>query len=115
MSVTSAIKLWGYPSSLQDITDLFISHLLGKISAIPWSEQGLNEETGTIQEQLLKLNRKGWWSVASQPAVNGVRSDDRVFGWGPRGGFVFQKAFVELFLPSGDWKVLKDKIGRAHV
>ena len=110
MSVTSAIKLWGYPSTIADITSLFVEHLLGRISAIPWSEQGLNEETSTIREQLLKLNRKGWWTVASQPAVNGVRSDDKVFGWGPRGGFVFQKAFVELFLPSADWQTLRSKV-----
>jgi methylenetetrahydrofolate reductase (NADPH) len=58
----------------------------------------------------LKLNKKGWWTVASQPAVNGVRSSDPVFGWGPKNGFVFQKAFVELFLPSEDWKTLQSKL-----
>ena len=110
MSVNQAIRLWGYPTSISSITELFLKHILGEISAIPWSEEGLNEETNTIQEQLLRLNRKGWWTVASQPAVNGVRSDDRVFGWGPRNGFVFQKAFVELFLPSSDWKELQAKL-----
>jgi len=70
----------------------------------------LNEETNTIKSQLLKLNQKGWWTVASQPAVNGVKSTDAVFGWGPKHGFVFQKAFVELFIPSKDWKILHEKL-----
>jgi methylenetetrahydrofolate reductase (NADPH) len=110
MSFNQAIKLWSYPSSVQDITNLFLQHLEGKLSAIPWSEEGFNEETSTIKDQLLKLNRKGWWTVASQPAVNGVPSTDQIFGWGPKNGFVFQKAFVELFLPSKDWNELHAKL-----
>lgn len=107
MSVNQAIELWEYPTSLSDITRLFIRHIEGALSALPWSEQGLNEETGTIRDQLLAINRRGWWTVASQPAVNGVRSSDPIFGWGPRNGFVFQKAFVELFLPSTSWASLR--------
>jgi methylenetetrahydrofolate reductase (NADPH) len=110
MSVNQAIKLWSYPSSVQDITSLFLQHIEGQLSAIPWSEEGFNEETNTIKEQLLGLNKKGWWTVASQPSVNGVRSSDPIFGWGPKNGFVFQKAFVELFLPSRDWKELHAKL-----
>jgi methylenetetrahydrofolate reductase (NADPH) len=110
MSVNQAIKLWGYPKSVDDITQLFIHHIEGSLNAIPWSEEGLNEETNTIKSQLLTLNKKGWWTVASQPAINGVRSSDAVFGWGPKNGFVFQKAFVELFLPSTDWSTLHAKL-----
>ncbi|CZR56732.1 probable methylenetetrahydrofolate reductase 2 [Phialocephala subalpina] len=110
MSINQAIKLWGFPKSVGDITELFIKHIEGSLSAIPWSEEGLNEETHTIKSQLLQLNKKGWWTVASQPAVNGVRSSDPIFGWGPKNGFVFQKAFVELFLPSKDWTTLKARL-----
>jgi methylenetetrahydrofolate reductase (NADPH) len=115
MSINQAIKLWGYPTSRDDITDLFIRHIDSSLSAIPWSEEGLNEESHTIKSQLLKLNRKGWWTVASQPAVNGVRSSDQVFGWGPKNGFVFQKAFVELFIPSEDWKTLQAKLTSSSI
>ncbi len=107
MSINQAIRLWGYPKSVSDITQLFIHHIEGGLSALPWSEQGLNEETGTIKQHLLSLNRRGWWTVASQPAVNGIRSSDPIFGWGPRNGFVFQKAFVELILPSASWSSLR--------
>lgn len=115
MSVNQAIKLWGYPTFRDDITDLFIRHIEGSLSAIPWSEEGLNEESHTIKSQLLKLNQKGWWTVASQPAVNGLRSTDQVFGWGPKNGFVFQKAFVELFIPSSDWKTLQQKLSSEEI
>ncbi|KAG7136236.1 Methylenetetrahydrofolate reductase 2 like protein [Verticillium longisporum] len=110
MSVTQAVRLWGHPKSSEDISTLFIKHIRGELSAIPWSEEGLSPETNIIQEQLIELNTRGWWTVASQPAVNGVPSRDATFGWGPSHGFVFQKAFVELFLPAADWKVLSERL-----
>lgn len=110
MSSSSAIKLWGHPVETSDITKLFIRHIEGNLASLPWSEEGLSEETLTIKSQLLNLNKKGWWTVASQPAVNGIRSSDRIFGWGPPNGFVFQKAFVELFLPAADYHKLREKL-----
>lgn len=32
-----------------------------------------------------------------QPNVNGAQSEDQVVGWGPRGGYVYQKAYLEFF------------------
>ncbi|RYP85469.1 hypothetical protein DL770_005027 [Monosporascus sp. CRB-9-2] len=110
-----AITLWGYPKKPEDINDLFVRHLKGELSAIPWSEEEFNAETATITNQLLALNSKGWWTVASQPAVNGLPSSDPTFGWGPQQGFVFQKAFVEFFLPSAEWRVLLEKLQSAEV
>ncbi|KAM0073823.1 methylenetetrahydrofolate reductase 1 [Fusarium odoratissimum] len=110
MYVTQAVKLWGYPKTRQDINDLFVKHIRGELSAIPWSEEELRAESSTIQPNLLQLNRKGWWTVASQPAVNGLRSSDGTFGWGPPNGFVFQKSFVEFFIPANEWDTLKAKL-----
>ena len=90
-STPQALRFWGYPIVVDDISSIFRRHISGELDALPWSEEGLNPETNTIRDELLKLNSKGWWSVASQPAVNGVKSTDPVFGWGPRNGFVFQK------------------------
>ncbi|KAK6581051.1 hypothetical protein PZA11_006539 [Diplocarpon coronariae] len=115
MSVAQALKLWNHPLSPADITSLFIRHIEGSLPAIPWSEEGLNEESNTIKSQLLTLNQKGWWSVASQPAVNGVTSSDPIFGWGPKNGFVFQKAFVEIFIPSSEWVSLRAKLASATI
>jgi len=63
---------------LEDITSIFLKHIEGQLSAIPWSEEGLNEETNTIKQELTLLNKKGWWTVASQPAVNGIKSTGRI-------------------------------------
>lgn len=110
VSTPQALKLWGHPVSQSDICTLFKRHIEGDLEAVPWSEQHLSEETLTIAPQLLALNAKGWWTVASQPAVNGVKSTHPVFGWGPKNGFVFQKPFVEFFIPSADFKTLKPRL-----
>ena len=111
VSTPDAKQLWGSPCTREDISNIFRRHLEGEIDAMPWSEENLQPETLTIKNELLSLSKKGWWTVASQPAVNGVRSTDPVFGWGPRNGFVFQKPFVEFFIPSSDWKYLQQELG----
>ncbi|KAF2177457.1 methylenetetrahydrofolate reduct [Zopfia rhizophila CBS 207.26] len=110
VSTPQALRLWGHPVNTSDISTIFRKHISGELEAIPWSEQGLNPETSIIRDELLALNSKGWWSVASQPAINGVKSSDPVFGWGPKNGFVFQKPFVEFFIPSSDWAKLKPRL-----
>ncbi|KAI5854378.1 methylenetetrahydrofolate reductase-domain-containing protein [Tricharina praecox] len=110
MSHSQAAKLWGFPAAPEDISALFVRHITGDLSAIPWSEQDLNEESKVIRDELVALNKKGWWTVASQPAVNCCRSDDATFGWGPTGGFVFQKAFVEFFCSTDDLVRLEGKL-----
>lgn len=102
VSVPEARKLWGEPKSVEDISACFRRHLEGEIDSMPWSEETLQPETLTIKNELLSLINKGWWTVASQPAVNGIRSTDPVFGWGPRNGFIFQKPFVEFFIPNDE-------------
>ncbi|KAF8537061.1 methylenetetrahydrofolate reductase-domain-containing protein [Trichophaea hybrida] len=110
MSHSQAINLWGYPVSLTDVSDIFVRYIKRELHAIPWSEQGLNEESKVIQNELVALNEKGWWTVASQPAVNCCRSDNPIFGWGPDGGFVWQKSFVEFFLPPQDLERLEQRL-----
>lgn len=87
----SGLRLWKQPSSPEDISSLFTSYVRGDLPAIPWSEDPLAAETITIQKHLIGLNQSGRWTVGSQPAVDGIQSGDDVFGWGPKGGYVFQK------------------------
>ena len=104
LSPSAARAKWGFPTSRKDISALFQKHVVGDLDQLPWSESGLNEETAVIRNELCQLIQdKGWWSIASQPAVDGLPSSDRIFGWGPQRGFVFQKAFVEFFIPASDW------------
>lgn len=98
-----ATRKWGTPETTSDIIKLFINYLSSKIDLLPWADQALSPETALIQEQLFELNNKGWFSLASQPAINGCRSSDKILGWGPESGVVYQKAFVELFIPKQEW------------
>jgi len=68
------------------------------VSSSPFSSLPLSSESLTILPHLEQLTKRGWWTVCSQPAVDGAPSTDQIFGWGPRGGYVFQKGFVEFFV-----------------
>ena len=109
LSPAAARQKWGAPTVASDISALFHNHIDGKLDQLPWSEGPLSPETCVIRTQLQNMiEKRGWWSIASQPAANGVCSSDPVFGWGPKSGFVFQKAFVEFWIPAKDWQqVLK--------
>ncbi|CAD6959406.1 unnamed protein product [Tilletia caries] len=41
---------------------------------------------------------RGFLTINSQPAVDGAPSDDKVHGWGPSNGYVYQKAYLECFV-----------------
>lgn len=92
-----AVKLWGNPTTSKEISDLFQKFCLCQLSALPWSDQPPLSETSVISEQLARVNALGFLTINSQPAVNGMRSDDKTFGWGPSNGYVYQKAYLEFF------------------
>jgi len=89
---------WGHPKTTEDLTLLFLRYLHSEISSSPFSSLPLSSESLTILPHLEELTKRGWWTICSQPAVDGAPSTDAVFGWGPRGGYVFQKGFVEFFV-----------------
>ncbi|KAJ8519824.1 hypothetical protein ONZ45_g3250 [Pleurotus djamor] len=107
-----ALKLWGQPSSFSDISALFARFCTGKLLALPWSDQPAAGETSTIAPQLAKLNELGFLTINSQPAVNGVRSDDKIHGWGPSHGYVYQKAYLEFFVNPELLEILVSQIER---
>jgi methylenetetrahydrofolate reductase (NADPH) len=89
-----ALALWGYPQKLSDIFDIFVQYCRGEVNSLPWSDQTLAEESNIIREQLAYINSLGYLTINSQPAVNGVRSDHKIFGWGPKNGYVYQKVNI---------------------
>lgn len=92
------IKLWGKPETLRDVANIFINYLEGNLSSLPWSESPITSEADVIKQELIDLNRRGMLTITSQPSVNGVKSTHPVHGWGPHGGYVYQKAYVELLV-----------------
>ncbi|KIN08376.1 hypothetical protein OIDMADRAFT_110362 [Oidiodendron maius Zn] len=92
-------KLWGEPKSIKDIADVFVKYLEHGVEALPWSEAPITSEADSIKVDLISLNKRGLLTINSQPAIDGVRSSDPVYGWGPTNGYVYQKAYLELLVP----------------
>ncbi|KAI0293541.1 methylenetetrahydrofolate reduct [Russula brevipes] len=102
------------PSTLADITQLCLRFLSGEISSYPFSSAPLSGESQLILPHLLRLAKHGWWPVGSQPAVDGLRSEDETVGWGPSGGYVYQKPFVEFFASTAIVEKLEQAIGEVN-
>lgn len=105
-----ALEMWRRPTAVEDISTLFVEFIQGKIPLLPWSEGSPLPETGAIQSRLVQCNQQGLWTVGSQPAVNGKPSTDPLVGWGPQGGYVYQKAFVELFVGPNEVAAMVEKL-----
>ncbi|KAK6462215.1 methylenetetrahydrofolate reductase-domain-containing protein [Scheffersomyces coipomensis] len=96
-SPKKALDLWGIPQSLKELSELIISYLMGDLKSLPWSDGPIGEDTAVLVEGLINLNNKGFFSMNSQPALNAVKSNEKVFGWGPKNGYVYQKQYLEFF------------------
>ncbi|KAL7543848.1 hypothetical protein ACHAXR_013235 [Thalassiosira sp. AJA248-18] len=86
------------PVAETDVYEVFARYVEGTVPHIPWCETPLQPESFLVQPQLARLNRYGLLTVNSQPPVDGVSSNHPVFGWGGKGGRVYQKAYVECFV-----------------
>jgi methylenetetrahydrofolate reductase (NADPH) len=91
-------KIWGEPQSVKDVADLFVKYMQAKLESLPWSDSPISTEADTIKDNMVELNRHGLLTINSQPAVDGVKSSHPIHGWGPRNGYVYQKAYLELFV-----------------
>jgi methylenetetrahydrofolate reductase (NADPH) len=103
-------KLWGEPKSVKDVADVFVKYLEKSIDSLPWSELPIGGESDSISHELVNLNQRGFLTINSQPAVDGAKSSDPVHGWGPRNGYVYQKAYLELLVHPDLIKTLTDRI-----
>lgn len=103
---------WGNPTTTEDLTRLFLDYLDSTITSTPFSASPLSDESATILGYLKKLTTHGLWTVCSQPAVDNASSTDDIFGWGPKGGYVFQKGFVEFFAEENVIRHIERKIER---
>ena len=92
------IKLWGQPRTVRDIAHTFMQYLEKTLDSLPWSDSPITGEADAIRSDLVDLNRRGFLTINSQPAVDGVKSSHPVHGWGPPNGYVYQKAYLELFV-----------------
>jgi len=98
--------LYGNPTTFEDVCQVFTKFCTGEIKSSPFTESPLALETDVIKEKLVQINKLGFFTINSQPSVNGVPSSDSRFGWGPKGGYVYQKAYVEFFTSPDNLKDL---------
>jgi len=72
-SVEERRGMWGHSlSGEEDVFEVFAKYVEGKISMLPWSEAPLQMETIEISSELAAINRRGFLTINSQPAVNGL-------------------------------------------
>ena len=91
---------------------MFAKYVEGRIPILPWCETTTAEETTSISSSLAEFNRAGFLTINSQPAVNGESSEHEVYGWGGRGGRVYQKAYVEFFTSPENLQLIMDVVRR---
>lgn len=103
---------WGTPVQFHDICNVFAKFCRGMIDTLPWSDQPRANETSVISEQLAKINECGFLTINSQPRVDGAHSNHRLYGWGPRNGYVYQKAYLEFFTSPDRLLRLLDEISQ---
>ncbi|KAF6345135.1 methylenetetrahydrofolate reductase [Rhinolophus ferrumequinum] len=99
------LKMWGEElNSEESVFEVFMHYLSGepnrngcKVTCLPWNDKPLATDPSLMKEKLLWMNRRGVLTINSQPNINGQPSSHPVLGWGPSGGYVFQKAYLEFF------------------
>ncbi|KAJ3175092.1 hypothetical protein HDU87_006489 [Geranomyces variabilis] len=96
--VEECLTLWGHPKSAADVFALFEKYCKGDLTVLPWSDAPLFPESDVIRSNLANINAKGFLTINSQPAVDGAPSSHPIHGWGPKNGFVYQKAYLEFFV-----------------
>jgi len=112
VSPEKRLSEWGSPRNLSDVANVFVSYLNGRVSALPWNHTQLAPEASAIFSQLKNLNSHGFFTINSQPRVNATPSDHPSNGWGPVGGYVWQKAYVEFFCSLEHLEQLKTLLPR---
>eukprot|EP00918_Siedleckia_nematoides_P003362 GHVU01007610.1.p1 GENE.GHVU01007610.1~~GHVU01007610.1.p1 ORF type:complete len:563 (-),score=133.58 GHVU01007610.1:56-1744(-) len=99
-SVQRKREMWGEAENRVQVEAVFVKFVRGDagVTRLPWCSERVQKETVTVMEQLIKLIRCGLLTINSQPRVNGANASDPIYGWGPKGGLCFQKAYLEFFV-----------------
>mmetsp|Transcript_10826 Transcript_10826/g.13616 ORF Transcript_10826/g.13616 Transcript_10826/m.13616 type:complete len:250 (-) Transcript_10826:416-1165(-) len=99
MEPAGRLRIWGDEVlSVAAICDVFTKFVTKAIKKFPFSEGAITAEADTIRDVLVSLNKNKLLTINSQPRVNGLPSNDPIFGWGPAKGYIYQKAYFEFFI-----------------
>lgn len=114
-SNTKILSLWDRPTTSNDLGNLIIKYLNNEINCLPWSDTSVTNEIDAIKDDLIQLNKNNILTINSQPKINGVKSTDLIFGWGPSNGYVYQKQYLEFLLPREKVSKLISKIDNINL
>merc|ERR1712195_15778 len=95
-----------------DVNAVFAGFIKNEVKKLPWCSECPAIETNFIAKQLIKMGSLGLLTINSQPRVNASLSTDPYVGWGPSGGFVYQKAYCEFFCKKDILDKIVDGIGK---
>lgn len=115
-------KMWGEQlENLDDVYRIFDCYLSGeankqgnKVLSLPFNDDELMLETSDLLDDLREVNRNGFLTINSQPAVNGCPSTDEKYGWGGAGGYIYQKAYLEFFTHKDNVEALVDSLKKDY-
>merc|ERR1719478_1830887 len=96
------------------LSELFAQFLApgSAVTQLPWCAEKPGLEMVAIRNQLQEMCRAGMLTINSQARVNGALSADGLYGWGPAGGVVYQKAYVEFFCSPAILKTLQEHFSK---
>jgi methylenetetrahydrofolate reductase (NADPH) len=106
--------MWGDTlTSFDDVASVFVKYIRGAIPKLPWCDTQLSSETSPLTEALVRMNTALFFTINSQPRINGADSTDANIGWGGPGGYIYQKAYLEFFTtPANVEKLIH--VSRSH-
>ena len=107
------LKMWNQELyNIDDIQNVFVNFLEGKIKYLSWCDN-MALETSSIKKELIQINKLGYLTINSQPSLNGLKSES-LEGWGGKGGYLYQKSYLEFFCSSDNLEKLIAKIGNSE-
>ncbi|RWS21076.1 methylenetetrahydrofolate reductase-like isoform X5, partial [Leptotrombidium deliense] len=104
-------NLWGNElNSLNDVYDVFGHYFSGKenkngfkVTKTAWTQNKFDNS-----DKLTTFSEQEFLTINFQLNLNGVDSSDEKVGWGPKGGLIYRKAYLEFFTSRQNAMILKD-------
>jgi methylenetetrahydrofolate reductase (NADPH) len=94
------IKLWGKSKTLRNIANIFIRFLKKKLQSLSWSESLIIAESEEIKSKLIDLNNRDLLIITFQSSMNEAKSSHFIHEWDSHDEYVYQKAYLKIFISS---------------
>ena len=95
------LRMWGEAVTCEeDVWRMVESYYTGsEVTITPWCSEAVSGQARLVASSLASLASSGLLVTNCQVAASNVPSEDPVIGWGPPGGFISQKGYLEFLMP----------------